>query len=291
MDHTMNCLSGSAGSWKLSSSRGFYVEGREDHITTVLFHIWALFPDFRWVGRLLDLWNVSHADILRARWSYSWEQKRDKASRPDICDIVLSYEDEVGQGIIVIESKRRGGAMGDKDMNGGKRYLELPSLRSFKRRACVFLVDEDDVLSTVTKVPKDTPVISWQAVGRLQAELGGELPVPDAVRSRVQTYVAHHYADLGMAFCPLSSESIRSEFSGTHDRYLQIRENSLPSSVERFLIGSEVSFCARRGKMPQAPFPWLADEPSFTEVVERGRNQQLRQTTPDREKPLWRLPW
>src|SRR5258708_39778147 len=80
-DHTMNCLSDKTGSWKLSSSRGFYVEHREDHIATILFHIWALFPDVGWVGKLLELWGIEHGNISRARWSYSWEQKRDRASR------------------------------------------------------------------------------------------------------------------------------------------------------------------------------------------------------------------
>lgn len=95
-DHTMNCLSNKSGAWKLASSRGFYVHGREDHITPVLFHIWAAFPDCCWVHSLLDLWKVEHGAIKRVKWSYSWEQKRDLSRRPDITDIVLCWEGEHG---------------------------------------------------------------------------------------------------------------------------------------------------------------------------------------------------
>jgi|GEM_PF-1962709 hypothetical protein len=290
-DHTMNCLSNKTGLWKLSSSRGFYVERREDHITTVLFHIWALFPDTKWVGRLLDLWQISHSRVTRARWSYSWEQKRDKASRPDICDIVLCYEDETGQGVVVVEAKRPGGALSDKDLNGGQRYLELPSLRSFRRRRCVFLVDEHDKYSAISKLPSNTPVTSWQAMGRLQTELSDDLPISSDHRARIGTYIARHYADLSLGFDSLDPEAFEaSEFTGTHDRYRRIQEGRLPSSVERFLLGAEVSFCARTGRMPQPPFAWLAEEPSFVDVVKRSRGSGLLQTTQDREKALWRLP-
>jgi hypothetical protein len=48
-DHTMNPLKYQGGFWKPNSSRGFYVEHREDHISTVLFHLWALFPS-NWPG-------------------------------------------------------------------------------------------------------------------------------------------------------------------------------------------------------------------------------------------------
>jgi hypothetical protein len=73
-------------------------------------------------------------------------------------------------------------------------------------------------------------------------------------------------------------------FDGSRARYQNIRALSLPSSVERFLLGSEVSFCAREGRMPEPPLQWLVTEPSFIDIVIAKA-----QTTLDRQQPLWRL--
>lgn len=285
-DHTMNCLSVKDGILKLTSSRGFYVENREDHIMTVLFHIWAMFPDVSWVGPLLDLWGAPHGQLKRAAWSYSWEQKRDKASRPDITDIVVSYEDEHGQGILVLEAKRPGGRLKENELDGGVRYLTMPSIRPFVRKRCGFLVDERDAPAAIRALPPAAGVVSWQDMGRLQKKLVSQLRLPQAIREQIATCVARHYADLGMNFDSMAANQLDCHlFTGSEDRYQLVHEMRTPSSVERFLLGAEVTFCARAGRMPRPPFSWLSEEPSFVDIV-----QQRPQTTRDREVPLWRLP-
>jgi hypothetical protein len=283
-DHTMNCLSNKNGAWKLASSRGFYVQKREDCITPVLFQIWAAFPDCTWVGSLLDLWDVPHGTIRRARWSYSWEQKRDKSRRPDIIDIVLNWEDEQGQAVVAIEVKRRGGQLSDKDLNGGTGYLQLPSIIPFERKWVAFLLADADVDAARKKLPPGTLIAPWEAMGELQMAHASRLATSDDVRGLIGSYIAKHYSDLGM---PLKLHSVIPDsdgFDGSHVRYDAVRAMNLASSIERFLLGSEAVFCARAGRMPDAPFEWLAKEPSFIDVV-----VSKSQTTSDREQPHWRL--
>jgi hypothetical protein len=283
-DHTMNCLSNKDGSWKLASSRGFYVQKREDCITPALFQIWAAFPDCSWVGSLLDLWDVPHGKIKRARWSYSWEQKRDRSRRPDIIDIVLNWEDEQGQAVLAIEVKRPGGQLSDKDLNGGTGYLQLPSIVPFERKWVAFLLADADVNAARRRLPPSTLIASWEAMGELQMACASGLTTSDDVRDLVGSYIAKHYADLGM---PLKSQPVPpngDRFVGSRARYDAARALKLASSVERFLLGSEAVFSARAGRMPDTPFEWLAKEPTFIDVVVAKS-----QTTSDREQPHWRL--
>jgi len=281
-DHTMNCVESVAARWKLKSSRGFYVEHREDHIATVLFHIWAAFPDVAWVGRLLDLWSVQHGEVRRARWSYSWEQR--EGTKNNITDIVLSWEDAEGEAVLVIEAKRPGGQLSDKDRNGGACYLDMASVRPFRRKQMVYLVDERDAPRIRGGLPASIPVASFQAMGQLQADLIGRCH--GDVGHLLRACVGRHYAELGMPFdAHLTRKLAGIDFTGRQRRYEAVFDLHLPDPIERFLVGAEVTFCARAGRMPAAPYPWLVDEPSLPEVCAAKV-----QTTYDRSKPLWRLP-
>jgi hypothetical protein len=283
-DHTMNCLSKKTGTWRLASSRGFYVQRREDYITPALFHIWAAFPDCSWVISLLDAWKIPHGTVQRVNWSYSWEQKHDLSRRPDITDIVLCWEDEQGQAVLVIEVKRAGGALSDKDLNGGAAYLQLPSIRKFERKWVAFLLANADVGAASAKLPPNTSIVSWQTIGQLQAFHASQLVVPSPVRDLVCSYIGKHYADLDMPLASALDQLDGQLFDGSATRYEMIRALNLPSSIQRFLLGSEAVFSARSGRMPDAPSDWLISEPSFVEVV-----LAKSQTTSDREQPYWRL--
>jgi hypothetical protein len=282
-DHTMNCVRADGKQWRLASTRGFYVEPREDHITPALFDIWAAMPDFRWVGPLLDLWGIPHGIVTRANWSYGWEQRRSPRERPDITDIVLCWEDESGAAVLVIEAKRAGGKLTPKDLCGGKRYLGMPSIRPFCRRSVAFLLAARDTTAARAALPTGTPVASWEDVGRLQVTMlqSLRLTAPDA--NRVMFAVRRHYSDLGFVLADTPETGSSEAFDGTPARYDGVRALGLPAPVERFLLGSEVRFCARSGRRPHPPFPWLAHESGFVDIASTP------QPTSERERPLWRL--
>jgi len=283
-DHTMNTIRREGEGWR-PGSRGTYVVGREDHITPVLFQIWAAFPDTSWVSQLLALWRiVPVGEVVAVRWSYSWEEKRAHGMRPDITDIVISWRDQQGDAALVIEAKRKGGALGPKDINGGQAYLSMPSIRSIPRRWMGFLVDERDAATVSAKVPQNTPVATWQNMGRAQETCASMQLISENDRIRMRALIARHYADLDMGFDAALVASLGGEvFDGLESKYANIRKRSLPAQIEAFFLGSEATMCARTGKMPLPPFGWLTDEPSLLDLKESP------QPTYERERPLWQL--
>lgn len=284
-DHTMNTLI-RKGDKLAPGSRGAYVEGREDHITPCLFQIWAAFPGTTWVPRLLSLWNLEpEGDVTAVRWSFSWEERRVGETRPSITDIVVHWRDRRGDAVLVIEAKRKGGTLSQKDLDGGRGYLQMPSIRLVPRRHVGFLVDERDVPTVTSRLPQGTAIASWQDMGRAQAACVETVAMPDAERTRMRSFIARHYSDHGAGFDPAAAGSVTAnDFNGSAARYEAVKRLNLPPEVELFYLGSEVTFCAKRGLMPTPPFGWLVSEPSLLEIA------ALRQSTSEREVPWWKLP-
>lgn len=282
-DHTMNTLI-RKGDRVVPGSRGMYVEGREDHITPCLFQIWAAFPGTAWVPRLLALWNVvPEGDVTAVRWSYSWEERR--IGEKSITDIVVNWRDRRGDAVLVIEAKRKGGKLSRKDLDGGSNYLTMPSIRRLTRRHVGFLVDVRDAPTVTASVAAGTPVAVWQDMGRAQAASVADVSVTEAERSKMRSLIARHHSDHGTGYDEVAARALDGVcFDGSSARYEAVRNLNLPSEVELFYLGSEVSLCARRGVMPEPPFAWLAGEPSLLEI------RALRQSTPERETAWWRLP-
>src|SRR5258705_6374957 len=105
-DHTMNTATITDGVAK-PGSRGFYVEGREDHLVPAFFENFALLPDFQWLDDLLSRLAIPHdGGISDAAWSYSYEEVLAGERRPRIADIVVMWRENKGEAILVIEAKR-----------------------------------------------------------------------------------------------------------------------------------------------------------------------------------------
>ncbi|MBX6322972.1 MAG: hypothetical protein IRY94_14175 [Rhodospirillaceae bacterium] len=227
----MNPLVFRDGRWKPGSSRGFYIENREDHIATVLFQIWAMFDKPRWVAALLDECRIPHGrGISRARWSYSFEQRRSSGLRPDITDIVLSFEDEEGEALAVIETKKRGGKLSEKDKRPDSFYLELPSIRPFARKHIAFIVDAHDAPQVLHELEGRVPVLTWQRLGVLQLDAIAGLRVSDDLKLQLRQYVKAHYAHHSVEID--SSDRVQdlamAPFNGTRGRYAPILDRPLP---------------------------------------------------------------
>jgi hypothetical protein len=111
--------------------------------------------------RILDILKAPHNGVVRrVRWSYSFEGISEKADRPPemkkpkiIADIVLSWEDDNGQNLAVIETKRPGGSLGIKDRQPDL-YLKLPAFRKFNHRHKSFLVCESDIERCTRELPR-----------------------------------------------------------------------------------------------------------------------------------------
>lgn len=283
-DHTMNTFKTLPDGTIKPGSRGFYVEGREDHITPIVFQNWALYPDAEWVEPFLRLFGASPiGDVYRAAWCPSYEASFNGGKR--IIDVVVSWEDEDGLAAIVIEAKRHRGKLDEKDKDGAGYYLSMPGFASLKRRHFGLLVDERDVTRFRAQLDGDESIATWQELAQLQIDCARDLSLSDELQVLVADLLAdqfryhgifHDQAHVPHPVMPLATK----EGYGTWDRA------DIPGSVRRFLIGSTVALSARSGNLPEAPFEWLSEEPDAL-TISRNRVQ----TTVDRREPRWRLSW
>lgn len=289
-DHTMNTFKEIApGTWR-PNARGFYTEGTEDHITPVLFQNWALFPDHVWVEAFLNAFGIAVAgEVSAARWSTSFEQAYD-GKKFAIADIAFSWRDNAGEGVLVIEAKAKGGGLGEKDYPDRSPYLKLPSVRAVGRRFFGFLVDQSDAAKIAGIWGDTTPVVTWQTLANLQLTFADRLPATEVVRIRVKSLLAEHFRYFGISPSISPREEAATETHANAKGYESIRSLGVPATIEDFLIGSEVVRAARRGKTPEPPYAWLAEEPDALSIFLAGKAKKSGyQSTAERRIPYWRL--
>lgn len=278
------------GDHTMAGARGFYRLASEDHISTVLFHIWDLFPDFSWVASLVRASGGEAGRVKQSTWSYACEEKLDEHLRAHhgrgfvIPDIMLNFSDEFGEGQLTFEAKRPGASATQQDERKLETYCDLPSTRHLRRRTgCFLLGSEED--APRADAAAAWPVLTWERMRTLQIEASRTLDAAEEVRSRVAAWIARHYARLGIgtAQVPPPMDGAR---HATIESYAAIRRLDLAESVQRFLLGSEASEMAYGGLRPAPPMDWLALEPTEAEVRSRKR-----QTTAERQIVRWRLDW
>ena len=155
-DHTMNTFKSLNGCAVLGN-RGFYVEGREDHLVPAFFENFTLFADFRWLQQLLARLAIpSDGTITNAAWNYSYSELLPGKGRPH-ADIVLMWRDRSGSAVLVLEAKKPGGArsgIGVKDHPANRYYLRYSAMRGIERRSQALRCKSPGFLPRETPVPQ-----------------------------------------------------------------------------------------------------------------------------------------
>lgn len=285
-DHTMNTFRKAPDGALQPGPRGFHIDGTEDQMTPVLFQSWAALgsPD-RWLPGLLGLFGVrAVGQVRRARWAYLFEQGH--GARRANADIVLSWEDDAGEAVLVIEAKRRGGKPTAKDFEVPSRYLAMPSIAPFSRRYLGFIVDDADAARIAEALPAGTALTTWQSMMALQLRAVEALELSPALRALVRATVGWVAARQGVATTTDLPCAVLPPATGTADAYEALRRLGCEPLLTAFLLGAEAARAADAGRTPEAPMAWLEDSPDFLTI-----SQEMRQTTPERQVPRWRLDW
>jgi hypothetical protein len=205
---------------------------------------------------------------------------------------VVCWEDEAGLGVLVLEAKVRGRRLEAKDLPEMSRYLHMPSIRAVERRHYGLLVDAEDAATARAAVNGDAAIATWQTLARLQIAAAQSLQLSSLRVDRIVMSLAAHFAYFGIDVEGQFNSSAIAEASGTAEEYAEIRSYGLPTTIEDYAIGSQVVFAARRGRMPEAPYQWLQDEPDCISIYLRGKQHERGyQTTADRRVPRWPLDW
>jgi hypothetical protein len=276
------------GSW-LANARGYYIEGTEDQLTPSLFETFTVLPVAAWVPAIMSRQGVQVAGtVKRARWCYAFEDPN--ASRGfRIADIVLCWEDDAGQAILVIEAKRPGTMPGAKDLPDSAPYLEMPSLRKFQRRYYCLLVGDAQRSAAQQLTQEPQKIITWGDLMSIQISAADAATTSAELRFLLRAAIKWNSARCGVGRSS-STPSAHDDASGTRTAYDRIRSLDAPTAIEHFLIGVESCAAAHRGIMPEPPLEYLRNEPSSLDVYLRGKQHAAGyQTTADRRISHWKL--
>jgi hypothetical protein len=279
-DHTMNTFVVTDGLFA-PRNRGFYVEGREDHLVPCFFENFALFPEFIWLERILSRLGIPfEGEIINARWGYSYSELLPTNEGRPHADIVMMWQDDRGRAVVAIETKKPGcgrSAVGAKDFPSNGHYLRYQKMRPIDRRYQALLVDDGDLRHLPEDVRNSSGVVTWQELIAIQRGAVERTTVSNEIRDLVLLRLDAHYDALG-----LFSDQTYSG-SACAIRYEELRALNAPSCVKDWLVGSEVFFATRHPvSVVEPPHDWLAMEMTVCDYAKRKL-----QTTRDREQPIW----
>jgi hypothetical protein len=293
-DHTMNTFRVEPDGTLKPNGRNFYTAGKEDHITPALFQTFAMFEDHsKWLPQSLELFGIETVGrVASASWSYLFEEIYE-GRKFCIADIVLSWRDDAGEAVLVLEVKAPKGSLTAKDIDGLGRYLNMLSVRKVSRRSIGFLVDASDLPRVRAVTKASVPAASWQDMIRLQVEATKFLPCKSDVQELIAALILEHaaYCGIHMAVTQPRIEIDREVLLGLGNTqsYDRIVELGLPLTIQNFLLGSEAALAVRQGHRPQPPMSWLSNDPRSVDIWNSSRaGDPRRQSVPDRRVAFWR---
>lgn len=281
------------GDHTIAGARSFYRLGSEDNLTPALFQIWAIFDCHSWLPDL-----VSHCGgkvlgaVTHVQWAYACEEVLDHRLRPDhgrdfvTPDIMLRWEDEAGEGILVFEVKKPGTAVEAKDYRKIATYCDLPSTRSIGRRLGCFLLGESAARRTNHVSNSEFPILTWEQLADMQLRWTEKLDVPDGIRQRARAWLVRHFDFYGVRVEALAAPQSFGPAFGSEASHRAISKLEIPESLKLFFLGSECAEALRQGLQPVAPLRWLEKEPTVDDIRRRKF-----QSTDDRRINRWNRSW
>jgi hypothetical protein len=175
----------------------FIVPRWETNITATLWENFTLFDSRTWVPALVaqsGLENLTEP-VADCQWSYGWGT----TGPPDkMADIIIHFRTEMNkQGIIIVEAKRPGGTLSEKDINPSY-YLDIPELKAITgSRWLIYCVDQADLEKAKNSVDEEQVercgFITWQDLGGLQIRLAKKLAIPEQYRDFIAGSIQYQY--------------------------------------------------------------------------------------------------
>lgn len=214
----------------------FLEAGSELHMTAALFENFTILDPAQWIPQLLNTAGLRcTSKISAAKWGY---EILDPSSRK-MADVAIHYRDESGDGLIIIEAKKKGGRLKSTDVDPSS-YLDLEAFNWAPQRRLIYLIDESDltaVRSLVADVSERSGIVTWQALGGLQIKLALELRCDEKLRSYVagsiqQQFLAVDVLPTFLSAPYLSAEPPREKITKTEPD----RMNSTDWSSQEWLL-------------------------------------------------------
>jgi hypothetical protein len=181
----------------------FVTRAWETHLMTTLWENFNLFDSRTWLTELSAVSGVglNHRDTRSCNWSYGFREN----STRKIADIVIGF-DGVGRGLgcYVIEAKRPGGKLTDKDLDP-TYYLNIKHIaKNASPRKLIYCVDRNEhkrLKSLFISDPDkytDCGVVTWEDVGGIQVTLAKKLDLPQKFRSFMAGAIQYQFCQHGI---------------------------------------------------------------------------------------------
>jgi hypothetical protein len=272
-----------------------YNETHEVHLVIALFENWALFADgknYQWAEDMLSFFGVETFNIKKVGWSYQFndyvtengEPKKKSPGEFKIADIVFWYKDDLGEGVFVIEAKKKGGKIEKKDEPNSQRYLDVSAIKPFERREYRLLIDKSDIAANQKKVRdlSSHQVLTWQEMGKMQTHMVDRLDEHKDIKEFIKVALSRryqHYRILGASDLPPLPD------------FNLVRN----PQTQMFLTAAAVFEEVKEGILPNVPLSYIGALPecrmTCQEIRLNCKDQNpvvLKQSTGEREEMLWR---
>lgn len=194
----------------------FVTRAWETHLMTTLWENFSLFEPRAWLSELSKAagLRVDHRRTRSCNWSYGFREKSSKK----IADIVVGFDGMAdGLGCYVIETKRPGGKLTNKDLNPGY-YLDIECIsRKASLRKLIYCVDfkQQQSLKSLTQAESDRfgdcGLITWETLGGIQVALARSLNAPAKSRSFVAGSIQYQFCQHGIVPAVPSEEYLAQE--------------------------------------------------------------------------------
>jgi hypothetical protein len=267
------------GDHTIGPAQSAYSATSERHLVASFFENFALDKEYRWIQRLALRLNMLCGTIHNAAWSYEYEDQLAISKRnggPGIADVVVSWRDDAGDAVVVIEAKKPGGVrsvgLNDKDDPRRGAYLRYAKMQSISRRQQMLLVGHRDLARLPRELSKEPHVITWEELAAIQHEC--LIPYASERAAVFGACLQDHHSRLGLTVAPrMCANTIAA-----------INKNDPSVDITQWLASylSYVNFTDQGESNP--PFEWLR--------AEQGQDMiraACKQTTAERERALWRI--
>ena len=150
-------------------------QGHETRVTVNIFEHFALLPN-SWVSRIAEAAGIAEIkDVTAVQWSYEFETIRDDRWPKMIRDVTIHYRTPDSDGIIVIETKVRPGALDlSKDITGYTGHQVFDAVKGPKQ--LVYVLDDASFALYASDLRADgSHVLRWSDIIGIQLQMFTEL--------------------------------------------------------------------------------------------------------------------
>jgi len=176
----------------------FVTSTYETHLMTTLWENFSLFEPKDWLSKLSEYsgLNISHSRTTKCNWSYGFREH----STRKIADIVIGFNGlPDGKACYVIEAKRPGGKLGEKDLDPNY-YLSIENIQNEAAyKALIYLVDAKEkkrvrsLIESERNKYQNCGVLTWEEIGGIQIELVKTLHLPQKIESFIAGSIQYQF--------------------------------------------------------------------------------------------------